>query len=422
MRAFAAFCLSACAAFTLSSALAWEMGDPIVTYWAGPGFPHHPEKLTERAARQLKEGGFNAAWVYTREELDVCRKYGIRGILNLRFHVMKELTGNRKQELADKIRSLKDHPALYMYHHADEPNAPKFGPIAEAHEWIRSVDPTHPTWSNLLAIYSWNKQLGIDEDVKDGYREHVRRYCDIYRPQFLSFGHYQFNVGYDMQKWFSNLEIIRQSAVDRNVPYIAGVQACTWKPGKLVSPDAPRIPGPAEMRYLVYTSLAYGAQGIYYYVYSFPGHFGAIAELDGTTGDKYEELKTLNPAFVAIAKELRPLRFAGGFAQGELPPSVTPYCPQAILRLEPEFPSVKPTGKQYVDTTLVTRFEAPGKPTHLMVVNLDYCKDRTLAVTAPNALERFSVSDGKWLPLAEAGVRFDLALKGGEGVLLRLKD
>ena len=74
MRAFAAFCLSACAAFTLSSALAWEMGDPIVTYWAGPGFPHHPEKLTERAARQLKEGGFNAAWVYTREELDVCRK------------------------------------------------------------------------------------------------------------------------------------------------------------------------------------------------------------------------------------------------------------------------------------------------------------------------------------------------------------
>ena len=80
----------------------------------------------------------------------------------------------------------------------------------------------------------------------------------------------------------------------------------------------------------------------------------------------------------------------------------------------------KGAGKMLV--TGVYAMNVPDRPTRLMVVNLDYCKDRTLAVTAPNALERFSVSDGKWLPLAEAGVRFDLALKGGEGVLLRLKD
>ena len=38
-----------------------------------------------------------------------------------------------------------------------------------------------------------------------------------------------------------------------------------------------------KMRYLVYTTLAYGAQGISYYVYCHPGHTGGIALSDGNT-------------------------------------------------------------------------------------------------------------------------------------------
>jgi hypothetical protein len=69
-----------------------------------------------------------------------------------------------------------------------------------------------------------------------------------------------------------------------------------------------RIPNANELRYLVFTTLAYGAQAISYYVYAHPGHEGSIANLDGTPGPLYHALKTYNREFVAIAKELQPLR------------------------------------------------------------------------------------------------------------------
>ena len=47
-----------------------------------------------------------------------------------------------------------------------------------------------------------------------------------------------------------------------------------------------------EMRYLVYTTLAYGAQGISYYVYCHPGHTGGISQPDGTPTPIYHALKT----------------------------------------------------------------------------------------------------------------------------------
>ena len=33
----------------------WSVGEPIVTYWAGP-------ELTDAAAQQMSEGGWNVVW------------------------------------------------------------------------------------------------------------------------------------------------------------------------------------------------------------------------------------------------------------------------------------------------------------------------------------------------------------------------
>jgi hypothetical protein len=38
----------------------WQMGEPIITYWAGPA------PITDFAAKQMSEGGFNLAWVSAR--------------------------------------------------------------------------------------------------------------------------------------------------------------------------------------------------------------------------------------------------------------------------------------------------------------------------------------------------------------------
>ncbi|MBR4615725.1 MAG: hypothetical protein IKO55_08975 [Kiritimatiellae bacterium] len=86
------------------------------------------------------------------------------------------------------------------------------------------------------------------------------------------------------------------------------------------------------------------------------------------------------------------------------------------MRCSPEMGELQSL-QELTDTTLVKRFDAPGKPMHLMVVNCDYRKDRTLHIKAPSAAERFDALAGTWSPV---GAEFDLALQRGGGVLLRL--
>lgn len=401
---------------------AWEPGEPVVAYWGGPGYWTNEEKLDDRWLQQLKEGGFNTVWARTPEELDNAARYGMRAIYMLDpktvwFKIDLD-DAAQASALAERIDRVKNHPALYVYQHWDEPSAERFSELARVKEWIRRRDPNHATWINLLPTYANNKQLGVEGDRINAYQEHVRRYGEMYCPEFMTYDHYQFKTSGDAGNYFLNMGIIRQCAAAMGIPFWNGVQACSWTPGKLASPSSPRIPGPDEMRYLVYTTAAYGAHGIYYYVYCRKEHVGSIVALDGTPDAKYEALKTLNREFVAISRVLSSLNFTGAYFQGLHATGTTPYCEQALLKIAPETPyaELQPL-QELTDTTLVTRFDSPGKPTHLMVVNCDYRKDRTLHIKAPSDAERFDPRSGKWSPV---GAAFDLSLVRGGGVLLRL--
>ena len=121
---------------------------------------------------------------------------------------------------------------------------------------------------------------------------------------------------------------------------------------------------------------------------------------------------------MSIARDLAPLRFTGAYVNGVRAPGVTPWCDRALLKITPETPACELVPKkEMVDSTLVTRFEGSGT-TYLMVVNLDYRKDRTLNVTAPCAVERFDALKRTWSPMG--GSTFDLSVIRGGGMLMRL--
>ena len=118
---------AACAAWTVCAA--WDPGEPVTTYWAGPGFPGN-ERLSDRWLAQLKEGGFNTVWATRPEELDLAARYGFRVIYALdpdtvwaKFDPTNEAA---MAKLAARVDEVKDHPALYVYQHWDEPGADKF--------------------------------------------------------------------------------------------------------------------------------------------------------------------------------------------------------------------------------------------------------------------------------------------------------
>ena len=431
--------ISGAVALAFSAGAAWDPGEPVTTYWFGPGCPgtnKYALAMTDAWAKQLKEGGFNTVWASTPEELDIAAKYGLRAIYSVdprtEWARIKLDDPEQKAKLAERINRVKNHPALYIYEHFDEAPADWFAELARVKECIHELDPEHPCWFNLLPTYANHKQLGVggkaDEPQRMGfgndriaaYWEHVRLFCDVYQPEFITYDHYQLKKDGDSRNYFLNLGIIQQNAAARGVPFWNGLQACTWVPGSLASPRSPRIPNVDEMRYLAHTTAAYGASGLYWYVYSRGNHTGTIAAPDGTVGEKYEGVKKINREFIAFAKALRGCILKAAYLDGIHAPGTTPCFWQSLFKISPESPysEVKEL-ERHADTTLATHLVSSEGRAYLMFVNCDYKKDRTIKVKVPRTAERFDPLADTWSPV---GAEFDLALIRGGGVLLRLAD
>ncbi len=390
---------------------AWRVGTPIVTYWAGPA-------MTDRTAVQMAEGGWNVVWCQEKE-LEVAHRHGLRAQLNDPLLTPLSLDNPaRHAELEALIRRVKQHPALYSYFITDEPNTTNFAGLGRLVDYLREKDPSHLAYINLFPTYASNEQLGNRGDVVTAYRAHLNDYVRIVKPELISYDHYQFSVKGDNDQYFLNLALIRDKALSSNLPFLNIVQACTWSPSM-------RVPTSDEMRYLVYTTLAYGAQGISYYVYCWPEHKGGIANPDGTPTAIYPTLQGLNREFVAIAKELQPLQSLRVYHTGMVPPGAAALPSGEPLVLDPPATPIPFRKLEPVQGTLLGYFgPAPkmGQPevvTHAVVVNLDYRTPAQFSLHGPRKLWIFDASSGVWTP--QPGTRFSLQLPPGGGKLLRIR-
>lgn len=401
---------------------AWSVGAPIVSYWAGPGYPGGSE-LNDAAAVQLAEGGWNLVWC-RENELDVVQRHGLRGLITASLLTPSALDDPQKREALDAfIERVRRHPGLYAYHLTDEPSAGQFPALGKLVAHLRARDPAHLAYINLLPTYANNKQLGTEGKKVEAYTEHLRQYVETVRPSLLSYDHYQFTNTGDNPDYFLNLALMREKALAAGLPFLNIVQASCWVPGSAASPHAPRIPKGDEMSYLVYTTLAYGAQGISYYVYCYPKHEGGMALADGTPTPLYHALKSLNREFVAITKELQPLKSLGVAHAGMLPPGTEPMTKASPFTLDPpEAPLAYAAGER-VRGVLLGLFGASGRTdaaaTHALVVNLDYTAERTVGLKGPAPLDAFDAVSGQWKPVGSP--RAELRLAKGGGTLVRVR-
>lgn len=169
--------------------------------------------------------------------------------------------------------------------------------------------------------------------------------------------------------------------------------------------------------------MAYGAQGIAYYVYCFPGHVGSITEADGTPTSLYHALKPLNREFVAIAKELQPLKSLNVFHTGMHPPGVTPLPKQTTFTIDPPVADIDSKTGERIQGVLLSQFGPAGEAsiagTHVLVVNLDYKAERTVGISGSAPLEIFDATNRKWLPVG--GTHAEISLTYGGGKLVRVR-
>jgi len=85
---------------------AWQVGTPIVTYWAGP-------PLTDAVAQQMAEGGFNVVWC-SEQQLDIARQHGLRAQLSDGLLSPATLDDPAARDKLDAlIQRVRQHPAMY---------------------------------------------------------------------------------------------------------------------------------------------------------------------------------------------------------------------------------------------------------------------------------------------------------------------
>ena len=341
----------------------WQMGEPIITYWAGPA------PITDFAAKQMSEGGFNLAWVsargkpkqmplldYYRKQLDALHKYNVRGLLALGFmrkNAKKKIYVNnlnnprKKAELTELVKALRNHPALYGYSIKDEPGVALFQMIADIKAYILSLDPKHLVYINLLPNYAKTRQMGTTGNRVDAYKKYLDKFIEVIHPQLLCFDHYIFSVSGDTDAYFLNMSQMRAAALKNNIPFMAILQASTWVKNY-------KIPTCEQLRWQAYTSLAYGSQGISWYIYSYPGHDGGFAYSAGTYREKeilrkhgavvlpgkptplyYFVKDELHQEFLNIAKELRPLKSISVYHAGMIPEGAVRLPEKAPFALVP---------------------------------------------------------------------------------------
>jgi len=402
-------------------AAAWKVGAPIVSYWAGPGFPGGSD-LNDVSATQLAEGGWNLVWC-REKDLDAVQRHGLRGLITDSLLTPAALDDPKQREALDAfVARVRQHPGLYAYHLTDEPSAGSFPALGKLVAYLRERDPAHLAYINLLPTYANNEQLGIKGEKVEAYVEHLRQYVEVVRPGLLSYDHYQFTNAGDNPDYFLNLALMRDKALAAGLPFLNIVQSSCWVPGSAASPQAPRVPNGDELSYLVYTTLAYGAQGISYYVYCYPNHEGGMARPDGTPTPLYQALKSLNREFVAIAKELQPLKSLGVFHAGMQVPGAAPLPKDSAFAFDPPVPAMDYKPGERVQGALLSLFGAPGQAnaaaTCALVANLDYKAERTVIVKGPAALDVFDAASGQWSPAG--GPRAELRLAKGCGKLVRV--
>jgi len=410
----------------------WRINQPIVWYFAGPGYFNYVNDLT---VSQLVAGGWNLGWAYSRDELDVYHRHGMKALAAIENMNMSDPA---QVKLLDAKLVWSDHPATYGYWICDEPASDKFENIGKVVAYLRKHDPTKPAVVNLLPV------LAVpDGDAVKAYRANLKKFINTVKPDVLSYDFYPFMVKGDGVYYFLNLMLMREAAMKAGIPFINITQAIAHENLGYRWPTEP------EMRWLSYTTLAYGGQGLSWYIYNdrldIPELSGFFADTPDSKIPKpnYWWVCRINRDFEAIATQLLPLKSIEAyhvgphaklgnlnddrwkFLKNDIKVDEAAYWARLVERHIPyggvELPKGSPFKVGNTHDLLLGCFGKSAKQiSHVLVVNLDYRNPVTTVITGSGLLDIFHSPTSKWIHSPDDN-RAKLNLPPGGGILIKLR-
>jgi hypothetical protein len=387
----------------------------LVSYWCGPP----AAETTLQRYKEIADCGFNVAFVpidgkgdveANLKILELCQAVGIKALIhdNRMGELFDEKRGFKTSQQLKKtldaiVAQYSSHPALAGYHVCDEPNARMFPVLGAINQYLLKKDPKHPPFINLFPNYATPAQLG-----NKTYKEHVAQYIATVKPALVCYDHYQQMFGRE-DAYFANLEVVRALCLEARLPFAQIV---------LTIPHfGYRNPSEADMRWQIYTSVAYGARGILYFTYWYwnwkdAAQGPAIINAEGKPDVKYEILRRLNGRLKALGPLLMQMQSTGVYHTAPLPPGTRPLAADAPVR--------QAAGGQMV----IGCFKTTNMDRYVLVVNKTFNERFVAKLTLDKktvAASEISQETGKPLEATALKERtLEVPLEAGEGKLFLL--
>ena len=245
----------------------------VIGFWVGPQDPDH----AEQRYREIADARFTLAVGIPPSDVPVCDRFGLRALV----------------DVGTKLDSIPDHPACWGALLTDEPGAGQFSELARRAREVRERHPGRFCYINLFPNYASAAQLGTDT-----YDEHVARFVREVQPEVLSMDHYPLMRPNSDSRgaYCDNLETLRVHSLRAKIPF--------WNYFYSMPFNDRLDPTEAQIRWQIFTSLAYGAKGVLYFCYWTPGKGaggagefpkgGAILTAEGRKTRHYGEARRIN--------------------------------------------------------------------------------------------------------------------------------
>ena len=324
-----------------TAAPGWKMPEFMISFWGGP--------KDDASAQAILVAGFNTVMCKP-DKLDLCRRHGLKAVL---FGAT-----------TDQASKLREEGAVWGYCLQDEPSNERFPALAESVAAFRQADPHHPAYINL------------------GWKACPRSFLDTVRPQVLSYDEYWWWWKGD---YFPMLEEYRSVAQSAAIPLICWVEANAGPDSEVGPAKIHLSDNLSRLRHSVYCPLAYGVQGIQWFVDRLIFDGSQLTPAGKDVAAINAELKRLGPILLGL-RSLDVYHVA------------SPEVPKNTRRLPHHYWVQTATG----DTILGTFKDAEGHD-FLMVVNRRVDKEQAVALRfgrPVTSVEKFDKQRGNWVSLA----------------------
>jgi hypothetical protein len=362
------------------------------------GAPKDPAAL-----QKMRECGLTIAGFAAPGTLDACRAAGLKAIVSdartSGYDWANVDEAKARKNVASLVAKVGRDPAVFGYYLRDEPGTGMFPGLAKVAGLIRELSPGKWPYINLFPDYANSGQLGATS-----YADYLERFIATCHPSIISYDNYSLmDDGSVRESYWTNLEAVRAACQKHGIEF--------WNIVLSVAHFSYRELNAADLRFEVYTTLAYGGRGISYFTYftSGTGNY-RMAPIDqfGHQTPTWYFMQHANLQIQKLAPTLLQLRSDAVYHFGQIPSGANGPQTNSL---------VSGVGG---NNFLVGDFTHLDGSRYLMVVNKDLAKSRPCSPQfrkAPRRVQHVSAYSGTLRPFEGE----DVWLPPGGGVLLKVE-